>query len=362
MQRKRLEYIDATKALAIFMIMYGHITTLSNPVDTWMSSCKVSVFYVISGFLIIYSDALHKRTPWEFVKNLTAAIAWPYLTFSIIATLVKTAYIFSRHAEPERIAKVFFDNLYSSIFLNGINSMWFLPTIFFGQLIILALYKIPRIFSVLYAVAGLLGFRLALGIMAKVSAAGLSEDTTTHIGYLVKMCGKSIVAAWFLGFGCCLFLLLQRTDWLEGHYRAKLAIGAVLTISNIWLSLHNRGANFNGLNMGTRPLLFIYGGTLGSIGLILLLDVASRYMPMGWLSYWGRNSLIIMCTHTALGFKRIAYNGWKNTAFIPDEPGLEYVIECFFVLLVLTLLMYGVIEGINGHLKFLTRWPGRKKA
>ena len=133
-QKKRLEYIDAAKALSIFMIMYGHITDLSNPVDTWMSSCKVCIFYVISGFLMAYSNALHKRTPWQFVKNISATLAWPYITFSVIAILVKAFYVFSKHWGMAAVADEIRKNVDLSLFLRGINSMWFLPTLFFGEL------------------------------------------------------------------------------------------------------------------------------------------------------------------------------------------------------------------------------------
>jgi|GEM_PF-5461740 len=33
---KRLDHIDAAKAIAILMIMLGHITELANPVDMWI--------------------------------------------------------------------------------------------------------------------------------------------------------------------------------------------------------------------------------------------------------------------------------------------------------------------------------------
>ena len=357
-QKKRLEYIDAAKALSIFMIMYGHITDLSNPVDTWMSSCKVCIFYVISGFLMAYSNALHKRTPWQFFKNICSTLAWPYFTFSVIAILVKAFYVFSKHWGYAAVIDELRKNVDLSVFLKGINSMWFLPTLFFGELIILALYKLPVVFRALYAVAGLAGFRLAALVMDRVSGAGFSETSVTRIEYLVEMLGKSIVAAWFIGFGYCFYLLMKRIDSLEGHYLVKLITGAALTVSNVFLALQNHHANFNGCSMGSKPFLFIYGSTLGSLGLILLLDVISHYVPMGWFSYWGKNSLILMCTHTALGFKRIAYNGWAKVAYIPKHAGLEYIIECFCVLLLLTLIMYGVIEFINKYLKFLTRWPG----
>ena len=135
----------------------------------------------------------------------------------------------------------------------------------------------------------------------------------------------------------------------------------MLTVSNIYLSLKNQDVDLNQMSMGDSPLLFIFGGTAGSLGLILLMDAISQKMSVEWLSYWGRNSLVLMCVHTALGFRKIAYEGWKNTAFIPEEAGLEYIVECLFVLGVLCMMMYCAIEITNKHFKYLLKRDRRKR-
>jgi len=59
--KERIAYVDAAKGLSILMIALGHITKLGNPVDLWMSSFKVSIFYIISGFLMCYSGSVKNR-------------------------------------------------------------------------------------------------------------------------------------------------------------------------------------------------------------------------------------------------------------------------------------------------------------
>ena len=116
--------------------------------------------------------------------------------------------------------------------------------------------------------------------------------------------------------------------------------------------------------MGSKPLLFIYGSVFGSLGIILLLDVLSRHISLRHLNYWGKNSLILMCTHTGLGFRAMAVAGWQKVAYIPKEAGLEYFVETCAVLVLLLLMMYGVIEFINSFCPFLTKFPassGKRK-
>ena len=196
---KRLNYIDATKGVAIMMIMLGHITALSNPVDTWMSSCKIAVFYVISGFLMAHTQSLHKRTPGQFCRNLVNTIAWPYFTFSILAILAKTFFVVSKHSGIEVIVDTLKENLAVSLSLKGINSMWFLPTLCFGELIILVLFMLPKPCKMVYALIGLLG-------MYGTTQLGEVIGLTDYFAYTINILGKSIVAAWFIGFGYCVYL------------------------------------------------------------------------------------------------------------------------------------------------------------
>ena len=359
--RKHLEYIDSVKALSMLMIMFGHITDLANPVDTWMSSCKICVFYVISGFLMAYTNGLHKRTPLQFVKNITANIAWPYLTFSVIAILVKCFYTFSKHKGMAAVAHTFRDNLGKTLFLSGINSMWFLPTLFFGELIILLLFLAPKFIRVLYAVFGLLAFRGAIWLTGALESSGMSERLIEHLGYTVNMMGKSFIAAWFIGLGYILFLLMKKYDLLDGRHVVKLAAGLILTTVNVVLSQMNLHVDFNMMTMGDRPFLFLFGGIFGSLGLILLFDAITSRVSLSGFNYWGRNSLILMCTHTALGFKGIAYAGWAKVAHIPEEAGLEYIIECFCVLIILMFIMYGVTEFINKYFPWLAKFRSRRQ-
>lgn len=92
--------------------------------------------------------------------------------------------------------------------------------------------------------------------------------------------------------------------------------------------------------MGHHSVLFFYGGAVGFVGMILILDVVSRYINTGPLDYWLKNSAILLCIYTALNFKIIAEVRWRKVAYMADHVSFEYIIEQMFELVVLMLVLY----------------------
>lgn len=74
----RMKYLDVSKGLGVLLIMYGHITYIDNPVDTWMSSFKIVIFYVIAGYLLNYKDTIEKTKFKDFVLKLIRTLIIPY--------------------------------------------------------------------------------------------------------------------------------------------------------------------------------------------------------------------------------------------------------------------------------------------
>ena len=87
--KERIGYVDATKGLGMLLIMFGHVTEYDNPVDLWMSSFKVVIFYIMSGFLMSYSGSIKKRFFGVFMKKTFISLAVPYISFSILGIMFK---------------------------------------------------------------------------------------------------------------------------------------------------------------------------------------------------------------------------------------------------------------------------------
>ena len=359
--KERIAYVDAAKGLSILMIALGHITKFGNPVDLWMASFKVSIFYIISGFLMSYSGSAKNRSFGVFAGKIIKSLGIPYVIFSIAGTLFKTACVYLKHKPAEKIWDTFLSYLYDSIFLKGVNSMWFIPTLFIGELIFFWLLRSPKVIKALYAVAGLFAIRLSFIINDAFSAGGIFEmqpgDAYDNVIKFANAVCKGLSAAWFLGAGYIIYIFYSR---IKGN-GIKLALGIPLSLVNLILSQINTGVDFNNMKEGTYPYLFYVCGIIGSVGAILILDFITTFIKLNFLDYWGKNSLIIMCTHTVFGMRTVAYEGWKKVGFIPNTGSMEYVAECLVVLAILLLIEYSIVEIINSRFPFLIGKTGLYK-
>ncbi|MCR5624308.1 MAG: acyltransferase [Lachnospiraceae bacterium] len=352
--KKRLNYVDATKGLSILMIMMGHITSYSNPLDDWMSSFKVSIFYIISGFLLCYTQSINKRTFPQFASNLFKNLMIPYISFSIIATIFNIGRMFIEHDSSKKIMDNFLVHIFDFVFLRGIHALWFLPTIFFGEIIFYFLIKWPLFIRVIYSLAALYSITFFSKCREWLAANVDNTSVVYHaLDRLAFVAGKSFMAAWFILAGYVIYILYAKIDKLQ----LKLFIGITFTLINISLSQINEHVDINMLKEGIHPYLFYICGIIGSIGAIALLDVITSKQEIKWLSFWGRNSLIVLCTHTALGFKSILLLGWRHYAFLPKHYTKEYLFNCFIILLLLMVFTAGVIQFVHAYCPFLIGKP-----
>lgn len=350
--KERIKYIDATKGIGMLMIMLGHITVYDNPVDTWMSSFKVSLFYIISGFLMSYSGSVKGRNFKNFLSKLLNSLALPYLMFSIIGIIFKTACVLLKHQPMTEVFSVFWEYLMDCIFLKGINSMWFIPSLFIGEIVFFWIVRSPKVIKIIYGIFGVFAITLTNMLtgfientITAVSLSWIKEDVIR----LINATGKSLCAAWFIGAGYIIYIFYKK---IKGK-NIKLALGSILSLINIVLSQINLDVDINSLKEGTHTYLFYICGIIGTLGAIMILDYLSSYINMDLINYLGKNSLIIMCTHTVLGMRSVAYSGWSYVAYMPDTGNLEYIFKCLIVLIILIFIECGIITFINRYCPFL---------
>ncbi len=347
--KERIAYVDAAKGLSILMIALGHITKIANPVDCFMSSFKVSIFYIISGFLMSYSGSVLERDFKEFTGRIIKSLVVPYCIFSAGGAAFKTLCAFLKHGSAGEVFSVFAVNALDAVFLKGINSMWFIPTLFIGEIVFFALVRAGCAVKALYAVFGVFAVTLANICTDALSGAMGSGLAYGILERLINTAGKSLAAAWFIGAGYLFYIFYRRIEDMN----VKLAAGVLLSAINLVLSQINTGVDFNLMDEGSRPYLFYISGLIGSAGAIMLLDVASSHIKLTFLDYWGKNSLIVMCTHTVFGMRTVAFEGWKKVGYIPNVGNFEYIVECLAVLAILLLIEYTIVEMINKRFPFL---------
>ena len=75
---KRKKYLDAAKGLGISLIVFGHLTNINNPVDLYIGTFKIVIFFVISGYLFYETGTLQRYSIRSFIKNRLQSLLLPY--------------------------------------------------------------------------------------------------------------------------------------------------------------------------------------------------------------------------------------------------------------------------------------------
>ena len=80
--KKRLEYVDAAKGIGMLLIVLGHISSSWGIISNWGSYFKISIFYVISGYMQF------KSKKELCIAKKAKSILIPYVFFSVISLII----------------------------------------------------------------------------------------------------------------------------------------------------------------------------------------------------------------------------------------------------------------------------------
>lgn len=143
-QNSRKLWLDIAKGIAIILMVCGH-TTIPRMAFDFIYSFHMPLFFIASG----YASNYLKRGPLEYIVHKSRTILLPFLTYSIIVSLILFA-----------IGKMDFSHLIA----NGWEgyALWFIPVLYFASVIaMLASVAGKRIRYVCMLCLFLLGYGLS---------------------------------------------------------------------------------------------------------------------------------------------------------------------------------------------------------
>lgn len=352
---ERKKYLDAAKGWGITMVVFGHITSLGNPVDIWFGAYKLIIFYIVSGYLLGMRQSFRKMSTGQYIIKHAKSLMVPYFGYSFIVIAYNILVGLMKGSSGPDMYQKFLLQAYTTFSLRGISALWFLPSLFIAQVIFIMVIKSPLWVKMISGVVPVLTTWYFSGLLP-VLEENLDSAMYKLISFPILTVSKGILGFWFVGAGYICYLLLDRIK--SRHVR--FAAGTVMFLATIFLSQKNPGVDVNLLGIGKYQFLFYFNGIIGSLGTILGLEYLERWWKMTYLSFCGKNSLIIMATHGTLGFKVLLIKGWKALYTLSDTPGLRYYLECSGILCELMLLECGVISIVNNYLPWLTgKFPTR---
>lgn len=335
MSKERYGYLDCIKGLSILCITFLHFENGVIPswLNSWIGLFMITTFYFTAGWVFGLKEKIDE--PKVLSKKRIRQLGIPYLWFTVVILCFEIIWWALGMIESETILR----DIYKTVTLRGIGTLWFLPVLFFSEYLFCRIFSSKRpilvgaIIFFLTVVVSYLYYEIWLNKYLSEGVIYQLVDSPVR-PFVSALCAWPIIGAGYLA--CRKFA--QRLH--EGNLWISAILGTSLILISIWFLINPPFQIFyvNGFISNTLPVI-------GFIGVFALLaDTAIGK----FFSYWGRNSLILMCTHFSItmellmGFDSVILH---HTSFV----GVSTII--YFVIAVM--LTYPIVMLFNGPLHFM---------
>ena len=395
---KRIRYIDAMRGISIILVCLGHIFPAvyveMHPFWQWFNTFEVGIFFAISGYVmavtgtmsmsektfpavggriekltgqdeagrveapVVRDTAVRTDSFGRYAWKKATGILWPYLTFSVLAFLVRIVYYIGNGTfTPDLLAIMGKEILTGS----GIGALWFLPALFLGSLLAYPAMR-SRIVGILIVLAAVALTYLAQPLLTLVSGIN-GGNIPQSVGTVCMVLIRSVIAGGIMVTGYAMAPVTERIAGLKRSARLAVILGC-LAVSVAVMPF---------AELDFRPLAFVKAPVLMFVDVLAMLVVLVFFCR--WLEslrdgktgiftvleFFGKNSVIILGTHLEWFLVNVLSAG--AVAVFGQISGIDvlYYIRCTFVLALLLLLEYGIIRLINSSAPWLAKWPFRKR-
>lgn len=322
---KREKYIDVLKGISILCIVLIHYehNALCNNILIFIGAFMVRTFYITSGWL----SAMHptQRTFKELIKKRWKQLGIPYMWWTGIILLFDLILLSFGYYNYKFIGS----EIYKSIILRGIGTLWFLPALFGGEILWFYISRRKIYFQCVVSII------TACCIYYYIHFFEGKNDMIWLIIRAPFQTIYNILSAW-IGIAFGYYGYIVTTKYVKKRIENIIIGIAICCFAFIIL---------NYLTIKPFPISNIVSLVL-PVGLLLIL----KHINMGKIScffeYFGKNSLIVMVTHYSITMVL-----FKIT--IENILGLEFTgfstIICFFLSLPIQVLL---IKIVNKYIKF----------
>ena len=335
MKEKRLDYLDMIKGIGIVLVVLGHTPTLSEDILTWLFSFHMPLFFIVSGMLFAFKDSAREQFLPYLNKRLKSTMI-PYLWFSLINIGIDVCRLY---VHPENVgSEAIVADVLQTVSFFGISVLWFLPTIFMGELCLYGLIRKcpPWLIGIISMVS--LWLPAVGGWMIKLYLPMEGNLFLTWLGYLLMMLLRVLTALVFMLVGYVAYYWLKRFS-IKAVWEIVLGSGCLLL--NVVAAFANGVVNLHYL-VYQNVLLYYLAACSAVIGLIL---ICRHVRPFWFLIFLGRNSLIIMLTHMDCQVMNLSIRfATAVSERMPTAEGLIFRVCLYLALLIGELLFIWLIN------------------
>ncbi len=281
-EKHRDQFIDSVKGVGILLVVIGHHLLGTEPVIKWINSFHMPLFFIISGILSVLRYEKGTDSLKEYATRKARALLYPYVTFSLLNLLWYLVFHVIAGANAEETLQVVVVKMVTTY---GYHALWFLPVMFVCSVVTYAGKR--RIFHpIVLSVLVFAGSLLAM-------TAETTVETGGFIHYSIVYIGRILIAITFWGIG----RYLQPLLWNATSWKVWCMMFAALGIS-LFGNYLQPSTNLSCGHIGN-PLIYYPTACAGSIAVILTCKLMGLDKSK-LLTFWGRNSLVVLATHMAI--------------------------------------------------------------
>lgn len=282
---QRIKYIDILRAIAIFLIVFGHAivhSLNSHIIFNIVYSFHVPLFFMISGFTFNNTGKEFKK----FFKNKFFRIVVPYFIWALLFLI--PYYLFGRDVKENLGNTGSFDlleNIYNVFYGVGAFSrlkqntpLWFLPALFTMEIIFYIIFKIKDKIKYKYRDV------LILIILFTLSCISYKFNT------LIFPFGINTLLN--LGFFFYFGYIIRNYSLIEKIYHKKICL-IFLSIIGILAGVLNDNVSCVDYFYGNILLFYISSISLS----LVIFSIARRISKSDILEYIGKNTMGILIFH-----------------------------------------------------------------
>ena len=324
--KSRLQYIDTAKGLAIVSIVLLHFEDgiFSPQLNLFISAYMITMFYITAGWVDAMNE--NQRPFKEFLKHRWNQLMIPYMWWTgIILAFDSILWVF-HYYDCYFMAR----ELYKSITLRGIGTLWFLPALFGGSLLWHFTKQKNKCSIYLGILFIILIYQYLYHRFIAINSDYIGRIIDAPFRTINSMCG-----AWIGITAGYLFYKLYNEYWRINSISYDLIIGIVLCVVSYYLETRTQLPSV---------LWTVSAPLLSPIGLFLICKAWQqnnfvRYVKI-FFTYWGKHSMALMVTHYSIvllicillnqlivGNQRLI--GWNSLIWFVVAMFIEYYLIIF---------------------------------
>ena len=281
---KRLEYIDACKAIGIIMVILGHTYYAPQVVYNLIYSFHMPLFFIIAGF-VFNKEKNCQEGFLHFLRKKVKHLLIPYLLFAFVNLLIQILWkalylneVIGFSYIKDNLIGIFF--CYSSMqYMPNCSPIWFLLCLFIANVIFFWLLKMRTAYVFIPAVA-------CMSICYYLST--IPHDYTSYPWKFPVF----LMAVFLMYTGYCLRLLVDR--YFKSYKHLFIIGSCLLFVISIVIEITTGNSVGMNENQFGSILAFLFTSIPISFSLVVLCKsctILSRWSKLLWL---GKNTIYVI--------------------------------------------------------------------